>query len=135
MAAIEKAKLKVVVIGCGAASVIKKFQEQVEFQGELYSDPKREVYKALGLKDSLKARPTTEKPSKYSNSGAMGGIWYGIKMSLSQGPTKTGSYSQQGAEFVLGPGDICHFSYLNDHPTDHADLEDVLLVAGVELKK
>ena len=40
---------RLIVIGCAPANCIKDFKKETNFQQEVYCDPNREVYAALGL--------------------------------------------------------------------------------------
>jgi len=128
-AAIDKAKINVIVIGCGAPVVMEELQKEVKYKGVMYTDPERKIYSALSLKDSFVLSSSN---SKYLDTSVVPGLWWSVKKGFRWG-LKPGNPSQQGGEFVLGPGDVCHYMYVSQNPTDHADLEDLLKVAGAEL--
>lgn len=55
--------------------------EATEFQGELYADPLREIYHALGLVESLKMAPSGEPRKSYVPgvvTSALKSIWASI---------------------------------------------------------
>ena len=91
--------VRLVVIGCAPYDCIPSFQKETKFTEELYCDPDRKVYKALGLGAKMVLISGHSKHVKSSAlMGALRSIWRGLK-SL----RKQGDVSQQGGAFVLGP--------------------------------
>jgi len=89
----------------------------------LYVDPKREVYKSLGLLHS----------TYFNCSQCLSGTWRALK----QGITKcwcmcsSGDVKQQGGVFVLNSQGECLFKHLEQTPKDHANIKDIFEAAGI----
>eukprot|EP00054_Salpingoeca_dolichothecata_P028499 m.216908 g.216908 ORF g.216908 m.216908 type:complete len:138 (-) comp26237_c0_seq3:315-728(-) len=122
---------RLVVIGCAPVKFIPKFRAEVKLPEEylLYCDPKRELYKALGMITVLKS-PGGSSPHVKSSTmkGLLSSTWRGLKSMQMQGDV-----SQQGAQFVIGPGiDNLKFAHLDKDPMDHTDINILLKHAGLE---
>jgi len=44
----------------------------------------------------------------------------------------SGDVMQQGGVFVLDSEGNCLFKYLEDNPTDHANIKDIFAAAGIQ---
>ncbi len=119
--------VRLIVIGCAPHTFIKSFRAETGFQLELYCDPERVVYKALGLASRMGAI-TGHSPHVKSGMliGTLKSTWRGLKSMRLQG-----NVTQQGGAFVLGPNDAIHFSHLDANPLDHADINTLLVAAGL----
>lgn len=131
--ALEKAGVKLVVIGCGNYGMIKAYsgecyglrhqnleRSRVELRRftldlertfhspfPFYVDPKLELYRAMGMTlQTLDTGPEKQKGG-YVKHGAVLGTLGVVKRALANGMPVTkngGNLSQLGGEFVLGPG-------------------------------
>ncbi|PAV22926.1 hypothetical protein PNOK_0288300 [Pyrrhoderma noxium] len=131
--ALEGVNVKLVVIGCGDWNLIDNYKKATEFQGELYADPQREIYHALGLVESLKMAPSGEPRKSY-----VPGVVTSVLKSIWQGPItnpthvgKQGNISQLGGDFIFGPGKVCTFAHPMKHTQDHIEVKDLMKEAGV----
>ncbi|THH14665.1 hypothetical protein EW146_g5692 [Bondarzewia mesenterica] len=106
--ALKDAACKVVVIGCGEWKLIQSYKETTGFQGEIYADPTRRLYHALGMTlESLKQTPAGQEKRSYLQDGLFQNVINSIKRGPLKNPThigKQGNISQLGGEFVFGPG-------------------------------
>jgi len=132
---LEGAGTRLVVIGCGDWHLIKNYCETTGFEGEMYADPSRALYKCLGLTESLDRTPAgQEKRSYLTGRSFMGNlvksIWDG-PLKNPQHIGKQGNISQLGGDFIFGPGEVCSFSSRMQHTEDHMELSDLLHQAGV----
>ncbi|TFK66430.1 hypothetical protein BDN72DRAFT_961750 [Pluteus cervinus] len=132
---LEATNTKLVVVGCGEWSAIQTYKETTTFQGELYADPSRDVYHALGMDiENMKGTPSNEQRKSYLTLGALSSALMSIWRGPVKNPTllgKQGNLSQLGGEFVLGPGPTCTFAYRMQHTEDHTEVADLLKAAGV----
>lgn len=119
--------MRLIVIGCAPFDCIPAFQKETHFTEELYCDPKRTVYKALGLGSKMVLISGHSKHVKSSAlMGTLRSIWRALK-SL----RKQGDVAQQGGAFVLGPGNKILFQHRDAHPLDHADINKLLVSASL----
>ncbi|KAG8891973.1 hypothetical protein FRB99_003203, partial [Tulasnella sp. 403] len=124
---LERAKAKLVVIGCGDPAMIRSYNERM-FRSpfELYVDPRLELHKVLGMtRKTLDAGPEKEK-GEYVRHGTLTGTLTAIgravtTMSPSVLIKKGGDVKQLGGEFVIGPG---AFPELDARPMTSEDEDD-----------
>ncbi|KAH9028436.1 hypothetical protein EDB83DRAFT_2422495 [Lactarius deliciosus] len=151
--ALEEASTKIIVVGCGDWSLIEGYQstphsprtsstydrpapfvENTGFKGELYANPDRKLYDTLGLVSNLQTTPKGEERRSYLTrsllSGTLWSIWRGpLKNPLNLG--KQGNISQNGGDFVFGPGASCSYSSRMKHTEDHVEVSELMKAAGV----
>ncbi|XP_065834272.1 peroxiredoxin-like 2C [Oscarella lobularis] len=53
---VREADVRIVAVGCGPHKFIEGFRQRSGFQYDLYSDPERNVYQALGLNYTLSTK-------------------------------------------------------------------------------
>ncbi|KAH8997130.1 AhpC/TSA antioxidant enzyme-domain-containing protein [Lactarius hatsudake] len=129
-----EASTKIVVVGCGDWSLIEGYQKNTGFKGELYANPDRKLYDTLGLVSNLQTTPKGEERRSYLTrsllSGTLWSIWRGpLKNPLNVG--KQGNISQNGGDFVFGPGASCSYSSRMKHTEDHVEVSELMKAAGV----
>ncbi|EPS97807.1 hypothetical protein FOMPIDRAFT_1127810 [Fomitopsis schrenkii] len=134
---LQQAGVRIVVIGCGEWQPIQNYRETTGFKGEVYADPSRSLYKALGLVENVQTTPAGKNKRSYLTKGLLSNtlqsIWQGpLKNPLHIG--KQGDIHQNGGDFVFGPGETCSFASRMRHTEDHVEVADLLRAAGVELE-
>jgi len=122
----------ILIIGCGAANWIKRYREDVKIPWAVYSDPKRELHKALAIHRVNSLGELTKGSSEYTGNIITGMAW-SAKISLQAGKIDTGDGYQQGAEFVLLPDGSAPFHYFEKFPNDHPKIEDIFKAAGAKI--
>lgn len=126
---LQGADVRLVVIGPAPFKFIKSFRKLTGYQYTMYCDPNGEVYKALGCASKLACGPLNN--SKHVKSGVMMGflssMWRAMQVQEYQGDPK-----QQGAALIMGPGDVLHFSHIDESASDHVNINDLLEEAGVQ---
>ncbi|EIM83215.1 uncharacterized protein STEHIDRAFT_148818 [Stereum hirsutum FP-91666 SS1] len=131
--ALQAANTKIVVVGCGEWKLMKDYKENTGFKGSIYADPDRALYRALDMKENMKGTPAGEKKRGYLQDSivqnVVGAFKRGFKHPLNIG--KQGNVSQNGGEFVFGPGDTCSFASRMQHTEDHVEIADLMKEAGV----
>ncbi|KZP15406.1 hypothetical protein FIBSPDRAFT_867343 [Athelia psychrophila] len=133
--ALAAAHTRIVVIGCGDYEPIKGYLELTGYQGSIYADPSRSVYRALDVTiESLARPPAGEQKKSYMQLG----FFTNLVKSTWNGPLKNpgfvgkqGNFSQLGADFVLGPGNSCIFASRMRHSEDHTEISELMQAAGV----
>ncbi len=120
---IEAAGVQPVVIGNGTALMAEAFVEETGLAVPLYTNPGREVYRALGTK-----RPGARallNPRLW---------WNGLRVAL-RGffPGKVqGDAAQLGGVFLVRPGGEMPYAYRSDLAGDHPSNKELLRVASRE---
>ncbi|XP_070194603.1 peroxiredoxin-like 2C isoform X2 [Littorina saxatilis] len=126
---LQEAEVRLVVIGPAPFKCIKPFKQLTGYQYTLYCDPDREIYKELGFLE--KNVFGTLDQSKHIKSGMVMGVmksmWRAMKVQEYQG-----NPNQQGGAFILGPGEEVHFTHLDEANTDHMNINELLVEAGVQ---
>ncbi|XP_059145576.1 peroxiredoxin-like 2C [Physella acuta] len=127
---LQRANVNLVVIGPAPHKFIKSFKSLTGLSHRLYVDPDREVYKALSCTDKL-ITGSLEK-SKHIKSGFFSGMLSSVWRAMTaQSKQFQGDVTQQGGTYLLGPGDVCHFSHIDQNSADHCSLNEILTQANV----
>ncbi|OWF38577.1 thioredoxin-like protein AAED1 [Mizuhopecten yessoensis] len=125
---LQAANVRIVVIGPAPCKFIKPFKKETGFNYTLYTDPEREIYKALNLKEKMEHGD--DKNNKHVKQNVIMGVlrstWKAMRVQEYEGNIK-----QQGGAFVLGPGDAVHFAHIDENSLDHTPINDLLEKAGV----
>ncbi|KAI6120990.1 AhpC/TSA antioxidant enzyme-domain-containing protein [Pisolithus croceorrhizus] len=134
--ALSKAKRQLIIVGCGSYEAIAAYKEITSCPFAIYADPKRELYRALGMTyETLALTPANEKRRSYLQRGLLGNvlrsIWTGPLKNLSL-IGKQGNISQLGGEFVFDSDVTCIFAHRMKHSEDHTEISELMQVAGVE---
>ncbi|KAK7508147.1 hypothetical protein BaRGS_00000386 [Batillaria attramentaria] len=126
---LQEAETRLVVIGPAPFKFIKPFRKVTNYQYTMYCDPDGELYKAMGCMFKMACGPLDK--CKHVKSGVISGfmksMWRAMQYQEYQGDPK-----QQGASFIMGPGDVVHFSHIDESASDHVDINDLLEAAGVQ---
>lgn len=115
-AKIQEAGGRLVVIGNGTPNFMAGFRERVGFAGELYTDPDREAYRALGLRRDLRATLNLSTIRRAYKSFRQGNRQVGTQ----------GDPWQQGGVFVVKSDSEIAFAYASEFAGDHPPIENVL---------
>ncbi|TFY73429.1 hypothetical protein EWM64_g10583, partial [Hericium alpestre] len=68
--ALKNASVNIAVMGCGEWKLIQNYKDMTGFQGEIYADPERKLYHALGMTtENLQSTPAGEKKRSYLTDG------------------------------------------------------------------
>ncbi|KAK0215142.1 AhpC/TSA antioxidant enzyme-domain-containing protein [Armillaria fumosa] len=134
---LERSKTRIVIIGCGHSDAISFYKESTKFPGNIYADPTRKLYHALGMDiENLAATPAGKERRSYLKLG----IFSNAMSSIFKGPLKRpsligkqGNISQLGGEFVFGPGKECTFASRMQNTEDHVEVSELMKHAGVDL--
>jgi len=134
--ALDAAGVQIILIGCGEHVCIKEYRELCQFTGPIYADPTRTLFHTLGMTNETVGggQPEEARPSYLATTTT----WGLISSSLKRIATnvgflgKQGNFSQNGGEFVLGPGKKCSFAARMEHSINHVPVEDLMHAAGVE---
>ncbi|ETW86562.1 hypothetical protein HETIRDRAFT_307693 [Heterobasidion irregulare TC 32-1] len=133
--ALKDAGVKIVVVGCGEWKLIDNYKETTSFQGDIYADPTRKLYHALGMTiETLNQTPAGQEKRSYLQDGLFTNVLKSIKRGPLKNPMhigKQGNLSQLGGEFVFGPGSQCVFSSRMQHTEDHVEVTDLMKEVGV----
>lgn len=123
------------IVGCGSASWIKRYRDDIKIPYPVYTDPKRDLFKALAIHrvNSL-SDLVSGKTSQYTGSGISGMAW-STKVAMQAAKIDTGDAYQQGAEFVLNADGKATFHYFEKNPNDHPIIEDIFRAAGAVIEE
>ncbi|XP_061482249.1 peroxiredoxin-like 2C isoform X2 [Rhineura floridana] len=128
---LQDANVRLVVIGQSSHHHIKPFCTLTGYPHEMYVDPEREIYRTLGMKRGEAATSSVRSPHVRSNllSGSIKSMWRAM---ASPAFDFQGDPAQQGGTLILGPGNEIHFVHLDKNKLDHAHINTVLQLAGVQ---
>ncbi|KAH8117951.1 hypothetical protein DFH11DRAFT_1503507 [Phellopilus nigrolimitatus] len=142
--ALEKAGLKIVIVGLGSPSLIAPYRQITGASFPIYTDPSLAVYRAL----SMSLKPTgagSESTHQYVVSGNTIKTLGGLRRTLAARFVlplfeRGGDAAQLGGEFVLGPGREkgkggkggCVFAHRMQHAHAHTPILDVIAASGVQ---
>ncbi|PWO00436.1 hypothetical protein FA09DRAFT_293951, partial [Tilletiopsis washingtonensis] len=132
---LERAELDLVVIGQGHWHVTRAYKEVMNVPAwiQMYADPTRKIYKALGMTlRTNDAGPACTRP-EYQTRGALKGTLIAMKRGVFDMPLRMpGDLKLLGGEFILGPGLQCSFTHRMVTVRGHLDLKRVLVQAGCD---
>ncbi len=131
---LKKANLDFIIVGQGDWHVIKAYREVMQVQYPMYADPKRNVYRALGMTlRTNEANPACARPD-YNQMSLTKGILVAIKKGLFDMPIRNpGDMKLLGGDFILGPGLQCSFTHRMTTTDGHMDLPRILAQAGCDM--
>jgi len=133
--ALAAADTSIIVVGCGEWKLIQNYHEATGFTGQIYANPSRDIYRALGMTyETLSGTPSGEQKRSYVKGAfvdALRSTWRGPLLHLHH-LGKQGNISQNGGDFVLGPGNDCSFAHVMKHTQDHVEVADLMQAAGVK---
>jgi len=121
------------IVGCGSASWIKRYREDVKIPWTVYTDPKRDLHKALAIHRVNSLTDLARGPTSQYTGNSIAGMAWSAKVGLQAGRIDTGDSYQQGASFVLLPDGAAPFSYFEKFPNDHPVIEDIFRAAGAKI--
>jgi len=105
-----------VAVGSGTPLMAKNFQQEFNFEGDIYVDQKREVYTALGC----------NRGALYClNLKALKAIKEIRSEGFSQGKTQ-GDALQLGGTFIINLKEGVLFEHVEQFAGDHVDINDLL---------
>uniref|UniRef100_A0A8D0L413 Peroxiredoxin like 2C n=1 Tax=Sphenodon punctatus TaxID=8508 RepID=A0A8D0L413_SPHPU len=110
---------------------LQPFCSVTRYPHEIYADPEREIYGTLGMKRGEEVIVPAQSPHVKSNLflGSIRSIWRAMT-----GPAFDfqGDLAQQGGTLILGQGNKVHFMHIDKNRLDHAPINTVLQLAGVQ---
>lgn len=96
----------IVIVGCGDSAFIEDYAKATNCQFPIYTDPKRSLYDALGMQQTLNlgGKPGYVRQSLLQST--ISGIAQGLKALPSGLMLKAGNQRQVGGEFLFEPADM-----------------------------
>ncbi|EJC98573.1 uncharacterized protein FOMMEDRAFT_23431 [Fomitiporia mediterranea MF3/22] len=135
--ALAEASTKLVIIGCGDWSLIEGYKKDTGFKGDIYAEPSRDLYQKLGMSCNLNLTPAGQQKRSYVRpywANVLKSFWNAVVFHPLQAFTgKQGKVSQNGGDFVFGPGNTCEFAHVMEHTEDHVEVADLMKAAGVKV--
>ncbi|XP_018410954.1 PREDICTED: thioredoxin-like protein AAED1 [Nanorana parkeri] len=128
---LQKADVRLIVIGQSSYLHIQKFCSITGYPHEIYVDNDREVYSKLGLKRGETSTSAAGSPHVKSNiiTGSIKSIWRAM---ASPAFDFQGDPAQQGGALIVGPGNRVHFLHRDMNRYDHVPISSLLQYAGVQ---
>ncbi|GAA5896998.1 hypothetical protein JCM8208_006136 [Rhodotorula glutinis] len=121
---------KLVVIGCGSPSFIAPYRARLEFPFDVYADPDKKVYTAMGM--TRRTLEMGDKAPEYLKSGMLGNVFGSIMSAFRFGKVASpGDMKQVGGEFVFGKAGEPVWCHRMEHTRDHAPLRELMDAAGI----
>lgn len=117
---IHAAGAELFVIGNGTPNFIQGFREHTKYDGPLYTDPSREVYKAAQLKRGIARTVNFRSVVSSVKTLARGGR---------QGWMQ-GDEWQQGGVLVVAPSGDVKWHHASDYPGDNASVDQITRALG-----
>lgn len=111
----ESLGARVVVIGNGPPRYIDDFRRTTNYDGELFTDPSREVYRACGFVRGVR---------KTLNRASFGAAVKAFRNGYRQSRTQGDPWQQGGAVIVAPPSKVIDYQR-SRHAGDHASLRSL----------
>jgi len=131
---LKEASARMALVGCGDWTLIENYKRDCEFKGEIYANPDRKLYDALGMISNLQTTPKGEEKRSYLRRGILGTTLWSIWRGPVRSPShigKQGNISQLGGDFIFGPGVTCSYLSPMRHTEDHVEVAELMKAAGV----
>ncbi|KAK0202291.1 AhpC/TSA antioxidant enzyme-domain-containing protein [Desarmillaria ectypa] len=135
---LDKSNARIIIIGCGHPDAIStiSMSESTKFLGQIYADPTRKLYHALGMDiGTLAATPAGKERRSYLKAGTFSNAVSSILKGPLKNPSligKQGKISQLGGDFVFGPGKECIFASRMQNTEDHIEVSELMKHAGID---
>ncbi|XP_075067214.1 peroxiredoxin-like 2C isoform X3 [Mixophyes fleayi] len=128
---LQKADVRLVVIGQSSFLHIQQFCSLTGYPHEIYVDTDRDIYKKLGMKTGETFTASAGSPHVKSNfvTGSIKSIWRAMK---SPAFDFQGDPAQQGGALIVGPGNRVHFLHRDMNRYSHVPISSLLRYAGVQ---
>ncbi|GAA5829740.1 hypothetical protein JCM3766R1_001285 [Sporobolomyces carnicolor] len=123
--------LKLSIVGCGDWELIKPYRENLATPFDIYADPTKETYVALGM--TLRTLDMGGKTPEYQKSGMIGNIFGSIVKAFKIGGIfgkNAGDQKQLGGEFVFANGEPI-YTHRMENTRGHAPLAELFEAAGL----
>ncbi len=117
---LERSGARVAVIGNGQPRFIEDFRRTTQFDGDLYTDPSREAYRACGFAHGVRTTFNVKSATQMVRS---------LRAGHRQGLTRGDPWQQGGALVVDTQGDLLTVQR-SRHAGDHASIG--ALIAAIE---
>ncbi|XP_017558236.1 peroxiredoxin-like 2C [Pygocentrus nattereri] len=131
--ALMDAEVRLVVIGQSSFSHIEAFCSLTGYQHEIYVDPERHIFKKLGMRRGEEFTETAAKSPHVKSSMLMGSLKSMWRAMTSPAFDFQGDPLQQGGAIIVGPGSDVHFAHSDMNRFDHAPINQLLQLAGVQV--
>ncbi|TDL16467.1 hypothetical protein BD410DRAFT_698765, partial [Rickenella mellea] len=130
---LDKAGIKIVLIGMGSPSLIRPYAKLLRSRIPLYTDPTLAIHRALGMTLRTTDAGPEHARGDYIAHGVVGGIARMLSSALPGKMSfrhKSGDVTQLGGEFVLGPGLRSTFAHRMTNTRSHCSILRVVSAAG-----
>ncbi|KAG6865987.1 hypothetical protein C0991_009989 [Blastosporella zonata] len=118
----NKQEVRVLLISNGAPAFIEKYRTMLGLQCDIYTDPRNELYEALGMGRIVSKAPSTSPQPSYVRHGAVGGLAMVVVRALKAALPiweRGGDIHQLGGEFVMGPGCVAFLLFFTRFQFTH----------------
>ncbi|GAA5907808.1 peroxiredoxin-like family protein [Sporobolomyces salmoneus] len=128
---LQQHNLKLSIIGCGDWELIKPYRQNLATPFEIYADPTKETYIALGM--TLRTLDMGSKTPEYQKGGMIGNVLNSIMKAFKIGGIfgkNAGDQKQLGGEFVFADGQPI-YTHRMQNTRGHAPLGELFEAAGL----
>ncbi|KAI9010704.1 hypothetical protein DFJ74DRAFT_710939 [Hyaloraphidium curvatum] len=123
--------VSIIVVTPAPAWAVRKFVASTGFSLPMYSDPSRELYKALDFNFVFDSKLEWKVASRHVRTTVPAAWALGFFKGVTEGVQ--GDPRQQGGAFVLGPGKReCSFVHFDRFNADHAPIPVLLEAVGIK---
>ncbi|KAK4056913.1 hypothetical protein OIO90_002163 [Microbotryomycetes sp. JL221] len=131
---LQRADVKLIVIGNGDYTMIKGYREMLELPFPVYTDADKKTYNALGMTRRTLDAGKFDKPPEYIIRGMFSNVVGSIKSAFKIGKlsSSSGDIRQIGGEFVFGPQKTVLYTHRMENTRGHAPINEIMDAAGVQ---
>ncbi|KAJ9104932.1 hypothetical protein QFC19_003727 [Naganishia cerealis] len=132
--ALEKANVKLVIIGNGSRRMLPAYSKKVmRSPFEMFTDPKLRVYRGLGMTRQTHDGGEEEDKGDYITMGPMRGTLEVAKRATKMPLGRPGTIPQLGGEFIFSSALQCSYAHRMTNTRAHAPIRDVVARTGALL--
>ncbi|GAB7353832.1 hypothetical protein MBLNU459_g4202t3 [Dothideomycetes sp. NU459] len=115
----------VTIIGCGDPILIPNYMKMTDCPYEIYADPSRSTYTALGLSvNEIATEGVPKYVQRYSTTSVFKAILIGLGLAVRAKNTAAGNKSQNGGELIWVDGKL-QFIHRMRHTNDHLEVDQL----------
>jgi hypothetical protein len=115
----------ITIIGCGDPILIQNYMKMTNCPFDVYADPSRSTYAALGFSVNENAAPEVpEYVKKYSTTSILKAIWISLGLAAKTKSVSAGKKSQNGGELIWFDGQLQYIHRMK-HTNDHLEMDQL----------
>jgi len=130
---LSSANKRLIIIGCGQPNLIEQYKKDTNCSFEIYVDPNRQLYEALGMIRSLSLG---DRKPDYIKSSMLSTIAKSLVSAFSAGSAmfQGGDVQQIGGEYLINASGNILWSHNMTNTRDHVEVQELRQILSLDRK-